>query len=95
VGRLLAGRIFARSGLAALSDMGSPEWLELFGTLEKEQDDFLAKESQFRSPGYTWPRDPLDTWSRVCEYPHVFCHLRRLCQALPEGRRAWGKCGKA
>jgi SAM-dependent methyltransferase len=83
----LAGCVFDRSGLAALSDLDSPEWLEVFGTLEKEQNDFLAKESQFRSPDYTWPRDPLHTWSRLWEYPYAFYHLKRLRQSLPDRAR--------
>lgn len=87
--------VFDRSGLAALSDLDSPEWLKLFGFLEKEQDDFLTKEGQFRSPGYTWSRDPLHTWSRVWEYPFVFYHLKHSRQSLPDDRRARGECGKA
>lgn len=69
---------FDRSGLAALSDFETPGWKELFGFLEKEQAEFLAKESAFRSSQYKWPRDPLHTWSRVWEYPYVYYHLKRL-----------------
>jgi len=83
----LDGGVFERSGLAALADLDKPEWRKLFALLEREQDKFLAKESQFRSPHYTWPRDPLHTWSRVWEYPYAFHHLRRLRQSLPERAR--------
>jgi SAM-dependent methyltransferase len=82
-----AGNVFDRSGLAALSDFHSAEWLERFRSLGREQDEFLAKDSAFRSPHYTWPRDPLHTWSRVWEYPYVFHHLKRLRKSLPERAR--------
>jgi hypothetical protein len=66
-----AGRThpFDRSGLAALSDLQTEEWRELFTSLEDQQREFLAKEEAFRSADYPWPRDPLHTWSRVWEYP--------------------------
>jgi SAM-dependent methyltransferase len=67
---------FNRSGLAALSDLQTQEWREIFNYLEKEQASFLEKEKDFRSPEYKWPRDPLHTWSRVWEYPYVYYHLK-------------------
>jgi len=67
---------FDRCGLAALSDLQTPAWQDLFTALEREQAAFLAKEFQFRSPNYPWPRAPLHTWSRVWEYPYVFHHLQ-------------------
>jgi len=73
--------LFARSGLAALSDLSSPEWGEIFTPLEREQAMFLKHESSFRSPDYIWPRDPLHTWSRAWEYPYVFHHLQALREA--------------
>jgi SAM-dependent methyltransferase len=84
----MVGCVFDRCGLAALSDLESPEWHELIDSLEREQDEFLAKESYFRSPHYIWPRDPLHTWSRVWEYPYVFYHLRCLRESLPPGQQA-------
>ena len=48
-----------------------------FALLEKEQADFLAMESAFRSREYKWPRDPLHTWSRVWEYPYTYHHLQQ------------------
>lgn len=68
--------VFERSGLAALSDIETPEWRELFSFLEQEQSIFLERESRFRSPEYKWPGDPLYTWSRVWEYPYIFHHLK-------------------
>lgn len=68
---------FERSGLAALSDLQTPELKELFQLLEKEQEFFLSKEKLFRSPEYKWPRDPLHTWSRIWEYPYVYYHLKK------------------
>lgn len=71
---------FDRSGPAALGDLATPEWQELFAMLEEQQDAFLAQEERFRSPGYPWPRDPLHTWSRAWEYPFVFHRLRQWRQ---------------
>lgn len=68
--------VFDRCGLAALTDLGSHEWRELFAHMESEQSRFLAEEARFRSAAYPWPRDPLHTWSRVWEYPYAFHHLR-------------------
>lgn len=48
--------VFQRSGLAALSDLETPLWRELFACLEREQDLFLAHESGFRSAEYLWLR---------------------------------------
>jgi len=73
--------VFARSGLAARSDIDSPEWEQIFKLLEQEQALFLNHESSFRSPDYTWPRDPLHNWSRAWEYPYVFHHLQALREA--------------
>jgi 2-polyprenyl-3-methyl-5-hydroxy-6-metoxy-1,4-benzoquinol methylase len=79
---------FDRGGLAALSDLQTPEWRKLFERLEKEQAEFQSYDSQFRSPEYKWPRDPLHTWSRVWEYPYAYHHLLsnqqlRVASALP------------
>src|SRR5258708_6380117 len=68
---------FNRSGLAALSDLSTPEWRRLFAMLEEEQAGFLAREGDFRGPMYKWPRDPLHWWSRAWEYPYVYFHLQR------------------
>jgi len=71
--------VFERSGLAALSDLGSQEWKTIYSLLEKEQSEFLVRENHFRSHGYKWPRDPLHTWSRVWEYPYAYYHLKKWC----------------
>ena len=75
--------VFNRSGLAALSDLQTSSWRELFCLLEESQAEFLAHEKEFRSPEYIWPRDPLHTWSRVWEYPYVYHHLRQWRQNHP------------
>jgi 2-polyprenyl-3-methyl-5-hydroxy-6-metoxy-1,4-benzoquinol methylase len=78
--------VFDRSGLAALSDLESPEWRELFDFLESEQASFLENEREFWNPAYKWARDPLHTWSRLWEYPYVFHHLQHLRKSLPGDR---------
>ncbi len=74
---------FARSGLAARSDLVTPEWRDLFSILERHQSAFLEKAVGFRSREYKWPRDPLHTWSRVWEYPYAYFHLKRWRARLP------------
>jgi hypothetical protein len=76
---------FNHCGLAALSDLQTPEWRDLFSLLEQEQTAFSALEDKFRSPEYLWPRQPLFTWSRVWEYPFVYHHLQYFR----------GKCGNS
>jgi 2-polyprenyl-3-methyl-5-hydroxy-6-metoxy-1,4-benzoquinol methylase len=77
-----ATSIFDRNGLAALSDLNTSDWRTQFLVLELEQNDFLFKESLFRSTEYKWPLDPLHTWSRVWEYPFVYHHLRAARRGL-------------
>lgn len=77
---------FDRSGIAALSDLQTPQWRELFSRLESEQAEFLAREADFRSPEYVWPRDPLHNWSRIWEYPYVFHQLLGFHSTRPDGR---------
>jgi SAM-dependent methyltransferase len=80
---------FNRSGLAALSDLKTPEWRSLFAMLEAEQAGFLAREAEFRSPTYRWPRDPLHWWSRVWEYPYVQFHLKGHRETWDNKRVPW------
>jgi SAM-dependent methyltransferase len=74
------GHPFDRSGAAARSDLDTEAWRALFARMEQDQARFLARESEFRSPEYPWPRDPLHTWSRVWEYPYVFHHLEAFAR---------------
>lgn len=75
---------FQRSGLAALSDVRSPEFSAVFSLLEKEQTAFLKEEPGFRSKEYKWPHDPLHNFSRVWEYPYAYHHLSGYLKTLPE-----------
>jgi SAM-dependent methyltransferase len=68
---------FFRSGIAALSDLQTSEWRDLFNLLEREQAAFLSREREFRSPEYKWPLDPLHNFTRVWEYPYVYANLGR------------------
>jgi len=79
--------IFNRSGLAALSDLGTPGYQSIFAQLEKEQETFLEKEAEFRSADYKWPRDPLHNWSRAWEYPYAYYHLSKYLKTLPQNSR--------
>lgn len=76
--------VYQRCGLAALSDLASPDYQDIFSQLEKEQEDFLDKESEFRSNKYKWPRDPLHDFSRIWEYPYVYRHLADYIEMLPQ-----------
>lgn len=76
--------IFDRCGLAALSDLQTQEWREMFHNLEQEQAAFLEHEDHFRSPEYLWPRDSLHTWSRVWEYPYIYHHLKSYRNNCPD-----------
>jgi len=87
--RAVSEHPFNRSGIAGLSDLDTPEWQLLFALLEKEQSEFLAKENDFRSPDYKWPRDPLHWWSRVWEYPYVYFHLQRHRGGWDSDRLPW------
>lgn len=76
--------IFNRSGLASLSDLKSPVYQSIFAQLEKEQEAFLDKETDFRSEEYKWPHDPLHQWSRVWEYPYVYYHFANYLKTLSQ-----------
>lgn len=66
---------FFRSGLAALSDLQSPNFEKIFSILEMVQDRFLESQINFRSKDYKWAIDALHWWSRIWEYPYVLSHL--------------------
>lgn len=68
---------FGTSGLACLSDLETGRCRELLRLLEAIDAEFLSREQDFRSREYSWPRRPLQTWSRVWEYPFVYEHLTR------------------
>jgi SAM-dependent methyltransferase len=70
--------VFDRNGHAALSDLQTKEWKDLFAFLEKEQAIFQEKATALLSKDYPWPRDPLYNFSRVWEYPYIFHHILKL-----------------
>ena len=76
-------QVFERSGLAALSDLGSLEWSKLFSQLEKEQYLFLNNEAIFKGQELSCPRDPLHQWSRVWEYPYAYHHIIKFRREYP------------
>lgn len=79
-------RSLLRNGFAALSDLQSAEWRELYERLDRDQLAFLAKQAAFRSPEYKWPRDALHHWSRVWEYPYAFRSLQEIRTQSAESR---------
>jgi SAM-dependent methyltransferase len=74
---------FDRAGYAALSDMRSSGYTELFAQLEGVQSEFLAQVATFRDPGYHWGEDTLHTWARAWEYPYAAYHAARIHAATP------------
>lgn len=79
--------IFNRCGVGRLPDVAHPECLQTLSSMEKEQESFLAKQTQFRSRDYHWPHDALHSWSRIWEYPYVFHHLRQFQKDRDPGVR--------
>jgi 2-polyprenyl-3-methyl-5-hydroxy-6-metoxy-1,4-benzoquinol methylase len=73
-------------GYALISDLQSKDWSEIFVHLKEEQDNFLNTESSFRSEEYRWPRDALNNWSRIWEYPFAYHNLEKLRKNCEEGR---------
>lgn len=69
-------------GFASLEDLRSELGRGLFKELEDFQKEFSKCVDNYRSPEYIWPRDPLHTWSRIWEYPHVLYHLRKYQQEI-------------
>jgi SAM-dependent methyltransferase len=80
--------VFKRSGLVSLSDLKSSEYQKIFSELEIEDHAFLAKEAEFRSPGYRWQRDAMHYWSSIWEYPYTYYHLKEHAAALGLGFEA-------
>ena len=68
---------FDRSGIAAISDMGSDDYKKLFLFLRNEQKNFIKNQNKFLSSEYKWPKDPLNCWSRIWEYPYTFYNIKK------------------
>jgi 2-polyprenyl-3-methyl-5-hydroxy-6-metoxy-1,4-benzoquinol methylase len=77
---------FSYNGIAALSDLETQAWREVYACLESQQDEFLRERASFRSAEYVWPDDSLRWWSRVWEYPFTYWHLA-------EWRKGWRQPG--
>lgn len=68
------------SRIAKRSDLRTQAFSARRLELDAFQGIFLSKERAFRSKDYKWPRDALNNWSRIWEYPYVaeaFTELRR------------------
>lgn len=70
--------VFARSGLAAVSDLKNPEYLRIHSRLEELRSDILRREKANRGPNDPVPLDIDPFWSRIWEYPYTFHHLVKL-----------------
>lgn len=79
--------LFNKAGMAAISDLHSEHYKDIFTHLESEQKIFLSHESHFRSANYKWPKDPLHCWSRVWEYPYVYYHLQKIKNLNPSDQK--------
>jgi SAM-dependent methyltransferase len=73
---------FDYTTLAAVSDLTSARWKEAFALLERQQEDFLSHEKEFRSKNYKWPSDALRNWSRIWEYPFVYHNIEKWRRSL-------------
>ena len=65
------------SGLAELSNLASNDWSIFMKLLEKQQTIFIRNQNRIFDKNYSWPKDPLHTWSRLWEYPYVLFHIRQ------------------
>ncbi len=75
--------VFQSTKIAALSDLKTELWQEIYNKLESDQTLFLKDSNIFISEAYRkkWPVDALHCWSRVWEYPFIYHHLREIRQA--------------
>jgi SAM-dependent methyltransferase len=69
--------------MALLTDLKTPQYERLFRQMEGEQAAFLSREREFRSPEYRWPKDALNNWSRIWEYPFAYHHLAEWATREP------------
>ncbi len=77
---------FEHCGIACISDLQTERCQQLLEVLEQDQAVFLQKQNLFMAANYSWPQDPLHTWSRVWEYPYVYHHLQQWRKSLPPDR---------
>ena len=68
------------NGYASISDLKNEEWRLTFDKLQNYQSEFLKLQKKFRSDGYKWPKDPLNEWSRIWEYPYVYRNIRKIIE---------------
>jgi SAM-dependent methyltransferase len=83
VTRLAVPTCFDCTTFAAVSDLTSARWKEVFASLEARQTDFLSREKEFRSKEYKWPSDALHNWSRIWEYPFVYHNIEKWRRSRP------------
>lgn len=69
---------FQQSGFAEKNDLQLPEFQSIYQKLHGDQENFLKLEGSFRSKDYVWPRNALNNWSRVWEYPYVFGVIQKI-----------------
>jgi len=72
---------FARSGLASLDDLESPEWQSAFQDLSDVENQ--VRSASVHPPEYQWPRNPLREQTRPWEYPYVYINLKHFFDKRP------------
>jgi len=68
------------NGYATVSDLKKEEWRLVFDKLQNEQSEFLKFQDKFRSDDYKWPKDPLNEWSRIWEYPYIYENIKKIIE---------------
>jgi len=76
--------VFDRSGLAAISDLRTPEYQRFYSEFETRRTEFLRREEAIRGTGDAKPLDVRPVWSRIWEQPYTYFHLEKLRSAAPK-----------
>jgi SAM-dependent methyltransferase len=79
-----APHVFDRSGLAASSDLQTPEYQQYYCEFDKKRLDFLHREEVIRRRSDDKPLDHRSVWSRIWEQPYTYYHLEKLRSATPK-----------
>jgi 2-polyprenyl-3-methyl-5-hydroxy-6-metoxy-1,4-benzoquinol methylase len=67
---------FTGGGYARTNYYRSHSWRTIYDELQSVSRNFVTNAWRDGTGGYEWPLDPLNSWSRVWEYPFVAYQLR-------------------